>query len=134
MSRRDRKQPRALVLKRPTFAELREGHAENPPIEDIARPRTRGECVDGPRPCPFVGCKYNLYLDINPETGSIKINFPSLDPWEMTSSCALDVADAGEHTLEAIGELMNLTRERTRQIEARVLLGRVLADFRKKVV
>src|SRR5690242_4638453 len=40
------------------------------------KPKTRAECVNGPRPCLFVSCKYNLYLDVNPETGSIKLNFP----------------------------------------------------------
>src|SRR5215831_5555094 len=44
-------------------------------IED-SRPKTRAECVNGPRPCQFVSCKHNLYLDVNPETGSIKLNFP----------------------------------------------------------
>jgi hypothetical protein len=26
------------------------------------RPTTRGECVGGIRPCPFVACKHNLWL------------------------------------------------------------------------
>ena len=29
----------------------------------LQRPRTRGECVDVPRPCPFVECRYNLKHD-----------------------------------------------------------------------
>src|SRR5271170_95860 len=47
------------------------------------RPRTRAECVNGPRPCLFVSCKHNLYLDVNPETGSIKLNFPDKEIWEL---------------------------------------------------
>ena len=74
------------------------------------------------RPCPWVACKHHLYLDINPETGSIKINFPDLEPWELQNTCALDVAERGGITLEEVGEIMNLTRERIRQVEVRGLL------------
>ena len=82
------------------------------------RPKYRSECVDGPRPCPWVSCKYHLYMDINPETGSVKINFPDLEVWEMEETCALDIADRGGITLEEIGAYLNLTRERIRQVEA----------------
>lgn len=83
---------------------------------DEPRPRHRSDCEGGERPCPFVSCKWNLYLDVT-RTGSITLNFPDLEPDEMAHSCALDVADAGPHTLEDVGELMNVTRERVRQIE-----------------
>jgi hypothetical protein len=86
------------------------------------RPRTRADCVNGPRPCLFVSCKHNLYLDVNPETGSIKLNFPDKEIWELKYTCALDVAEKGGITLEEVGEIMNLTRERIRQVETRGLL------------
>jgi hypothetical protein len=86
-----------------------------------ARPRTRADCVNGPRPCLFVSCKHNLYLDVNPETGSIKLNFPDKEIWELEHTCALDVAEKGGITLEEVGEIMNLTRERIRQVETRGL-------------
>jgi hypothetical protein len=73
------------------------------------------------RPCPFVSCKHNLYLDVNPETGAVKMNFPDLDPDQMSESCALDVADRGYATLEEVGKAMNFTRERTRQVEVLAL-------------
>lgn len=82
-------------------------------------PLTRAECEDGERPCPFVSCKHHLYLDVNPETGSIKLNFPHLEPWEMAESCSLDVAERGGITLEEVGAIVNLTRERVRQVEVR---------------
>jgi hypothetical protein len=88
----------------------------------IDRPRTRGECVDGPRPCPFVGCRHHLYLDVSPSTGTIKLNFPELEVWELTETCALDVADAGGQPLERASALLNVTRERIRQIEALALV------------
>jgi len=31
-------------------------------------------CVDRPRPCPWVGCKHHLLLDVNEATGSITLN------------------------------------------------------------
>jgi hypothetical protein len=85
------------------------------------RPRTRADCINGPRPCLFVSCKHNLYLDVNPETGSIKLNFPDKEIWELEHTCALDVAEKGGITLEEVGEIMNLTRERIRQVETRGL-------------
>lgn len=86
------------------------------------RPRTRADCVNGPRPCLFVSCKHNLYLDVNPETGSIKLNFPDKEIWELEHTCALDVAEKGGITLEEVGAIMNLTRERIRQVETRGLM------------
>lgn len=86
------------------------------------RPRTRAECIDGPRPCPWVGCRHHLYLDVNPETGSIKFVHPDQEPWDLDRSCSLDVAEEGEHTLEELGGLLNLTRERARQIEFKALV------------
>jgi len=88
---------------------------------DANRPRTRADCLNGPRPCLFVSCKHNLYLDVNPETGSIKLNFPDKEIWELEHTCALDVAEKGGITLEEVGEIMNLTRERIRQVETRGL-------------
>src|SRR5579862_8754179 len=35
---------------------------EAPPLEDVERPRTRADCANVARPCPWVGCKHNLYL------------------------------------------------------------------------
>jgi hypothetical protein len=82
----------------------------------------RGDCRDGLRPCPFVGCKYHLYLDVNPETNSIKQNFPHKEVWELEETCSLDVAERGGLTLEEVGDLLNLTRERIRQMESHSLV------------
>ena len=84
-------------------------------------PTSRSQCKSGYRPCPFVSCRFHLYLDVT-EHGAIRLNFPGQEPWEMKTSCALDVAEAGEGlTLEALGALLNLTRERARQIEGLAL-------------
>jgi hypothetical protein len=89
--------------------------------DDIDKPENRGHCQSMPRPCPFVSCTHHLYLDVNPESGAIKLNFPHLEVWEMKETCALDVADKGGITLEEVGEILNLTRERIRQVEVRGL-------------
>jgi DNA-directed RNA polymerase sigma subunit (sigma70/sigma32) len=66
-----------------------------------------------------VSCRHHLYLDVT-ETGGLKLNFPDRDPDELAETCALDVADQNGATLEQIGEYMNFTRERSRQLEALV--------------
>jgi len=93
---------------------------------DALRPKTRGECAEGPRPCPHVSCRHHLYLDVSPRTGAIKLNFPDLEVWDLPISCALDVAENGATTLEDVGGILNLTRERIRQLELSAL-GRLEA-------
>ena len=68
-------------------------------------PRTRGECVDGERPCPHLLCRYHLYRDT-----------PARE-----ESCSLDVADRGAHTLQDVADIMGVVKERVRQIEKRAV-------------
>ncbi len=111
---------RTISVKRMTKRELEIGRLLYPET-DYWRPRTRAECAEGPRPCPFVSCKYHLYIDVSPRTGAIKLNFPDLEVWDLGESCSLDVADRGGTTLEDVGAIMNLTRERIRQVEVKAL-------------
>lgn len=111
---------RTISVKRMTKRELEIGRLLFPE-HDYWKPRTRAECQDGLRPCPFVSCKHHLFIDVSARTGAIKLNFPDLEAWEMTESCALDVADRGGTTLEDVGAIMNLTRERIRQVEVKAL-------------
>ena len=121
-SRRKREvRARTISVKRMTKRELELGRLLYPDVEDVVRPKTRAECTEGERPCPFVSCKHHLYLDVSARTGAIKLNFPDLEVWEMTETCALDVADRGGTTLEEVGAIMNLTRERIRQVEVKGL-------------
>lgn len=128
---------KTISTKRMTLRDRRVGLALYPeqPGIDYHRPVTRGDCIDGVRPCPYVSCTANLYLDVMPKTGAIKINFPDLEPHEMVESCALDVADRGGLTIEATGPLLNLTRERTRQIivEAEAVLDQI-AELRERAM
>ena len=121
-SRRKREvRARTISVKRMTKRELELGRLLYPDVEDVVKPRTRAECSNGERPCPFVSCKHHLYLDVSARTGAIKLNFPDLEVWEMNETCALDVADRGGTTLEEVGAIMNLTRERIRQVEVKGL-------------
>jgi len=81
-------------------------------------PRTRGECIDGPRPCPHITCRFHLATKLL--AGSKRLKVRRIPPGQDT--CALDVADRGRHTLEAIAARMGLTRERVRQIQEQALL------------
>jgi len=120
-SRRKRKvRGKSICVKRLTRLEIAVGKALFPDVP-VDRPKARGDCAHGERPCPFVSCTQHLYLDVFERTGAIKLNFPDLEVWEMTDSCALDVADRGGTTLEEAGALMNLTRERIRQLEVNAL-------------
>lgn len=103
------------------------------PPDDPPRPRTRGDCVQGPRPCPWYGCRHHLGLEVNRDTGHLRV---VLDPEQIElapETCSLDVADRAaqgeEVTLEEVGRLLGgVTRERVRQVEAQAL--RKLAKLR----
>ena len=78
----------------------------------VLRPLTRGDCANVPRPCPFEACRYHLASPAG-------------------ESCAIDVADRGEHTLAEVGTVIGVTRERVRQIiqEAAAKLERLLPEL-----
>lgn len=130
-SRRHREvRAKTISTKRMPKHELELGRLLNPPVEGLERPRTRAECAGGRRPCPFVSCAHHLYLDVSAKTGSIKLNFPDLEVWQMDETCALDLADRGGVTLEETGRVMNVTRERIRQVEVKAL-GKVMVAIER---
>jgi hypothetical protein len=85
-----------------------------------SRPKTRGECADVPRPCPYASCRMNTYLETLPPdcNGDPAIAFSTdVEIWETgTSNCALDAADDGGLSLDEVGVMLSLTRERVRQL------------------
>lgn len=95
-------------------------------MPDHDRPTVRGECEAGgwseARPCPYVGCRHNLALDVD-TSGAVRAVVPTLDLEALPDTCALDVAEAHPHglTLDEVSQRLGLTRERVRQIEDRAL-------------
>lgn len=77
-------------------------------VVDNGRPRTRGECIDGPRPCPWVSCRYHL-------------EHPA-------ESCALDVADRGPSTVRRIGKLLGMP-----QTTVSWVIGQAVAKLRTQL-
>lgn len=116
-ARKGLRRSKTIALKRLSEQERAEVERTFAEVQEM-RPFSREDCRMSDRPCPYVSCKFHLYLDVNPHTGSIKLNFPDLEVWELSETCALDVADRGGITLEEVGELLNLTRERIRQVES----------------
>lgn len=99
---------------------------------DVERPRTRGDCEDGPRPCPFVSCRHHAYLDVL-ANGMLSINFPNIDSLDEIQTCTLDLASEGSMSLEQVGEALGVSRERVHQLEAKALmkLGLKKKDLKK---
>lgn len=119
-------------MKRMPQRELKLARLLDPDANVRRLPMLRSDCVEGIRPCPYVSCKHHLYLDVTP-TGSIKLNFPNVEPDELEYSCALDIADLGGVTLEDVGGALNITRERIRQLEKRALKRMLLAMKRARL-
>jgi hypothetical protein len=123
---------RTVSIKRMRTSQLRADEAET--IEHTERPRTWGECLEralgtASRPCGYLRCKHNLLVDVDGRTGSYKVTWPHLATGSYGDeygaypqhTCALRVAQQGGLTLDEIGQVMNLTRERVRQIETKAL-------------
>lgn len=129
-----------------------------------SKPKVRGDCKGGFRPCPWVSCRYHIFID-QLEEGALVLNADirrpeargraivpkawadelfrdqlddAIDFWfdepdATRPSCALDEADrvgAEGMQLDEISDMMFVTRERVRQIEAEGLaLIRYISDY-----
>lgn len=110
-----------VIGNKPTSDDMRE-------LEE-ARPKTRGDCVDGIRPCPFISCKFNTYIAHITQRGEVKTPFAQ-DVTELTvSNCALDYSGA---TWEEIGEATGVDREAARVTadRAAVKMQRAMLPYR----
>jgi len=95
------------------------------------RPKTRGDCAEGERPCPWWSCQYHIgaeRLRVALKARGARESDRDVTDEELLDiiytlpySCLLDVADDGGTTLAEIGEMLDLTRERVRQIEEQAL-------------
>lgn len=85
-------------------------------LHDLTRPVTRGDCANGPRPCPWTDCRYHLLDSVS---RGYHGTYPDVST--MPESCVLDVADRGEQTLEQVAQILLMTRERVRQLETKAI-------------
>ena len=116
--------PRTMSLRDLTREQNKAKRQGHPQLEIIPyeRPEVREDCRNKERPCLYVSCVHHLYLDVTAK-GSIVFNYPELEPWELEETCSLDLAEKEDGlTLEEIGDYLNLTRERVRQVERCALL------------
>src|SRR6266567_1250109 len=113
---------RPKQLKRQAEAEYEADPALRLEAQEVesARTRSRADCEQGFRPCPFVSCSHHLAVEVT-KRGALVWNFPGRELEDLTASCALDVAEQGGATLEEVGRVLNLSRERVRQVEFRAL-------------
>jgi len=91
------------------------------PEEPEGRPTSRDQCRKGVRPCPWARCRYHLAVAVSPR-GDLHLR-EDADELADTQrpTCALDIADGGDHTLGEVGDALGIVRERTRQIEITAL-------------
>lgn len=81
------------------------------PLAPGERPRTRGDCVDGPRPCPWSSCQYHLM----PIVSRGRLAGAGIE--QLVQTCTLDVAAVGA-TIAEVSEILGISRQRVQQIEA----------------
>lgn len=85
-------------------------------------PKTRGDCPTV-RPCPYLACTKHKWLVLqqdrpgNPASGAQ--GETTIRP--IGESCSLDVADRGPHTLEEVGDELDVSATRINQIEQSAL-------------
>jgi len=109
--------------------------AEELELNNESRPKTRSECCPGGskymRPCPWALCKFNMFGTLMTDGFQLKKGPPGYNdmamPGPVTSpldlpremSCLLDMVEAhpAGYTLDQVGEILGLTRERIRQIQ-----------------
>lgn len=72
------------------------------------RPRTRGDCEQEPRPCPWTGCRYHLGCEVRGEGCG--------------ETCALDLAAWGGLTQGEVGFVLGVSKQRVEQIERAALV------------
>lgn len=89
-------------------------------LVDALRPRTRGDCERGPRPCPWVACRHHLAVErYHPRVRGVAALEAAADAdlWSMPETCALDVAELGEHTQSEVAEALGISCDRVAEAE-----------------
>jgi hypothetical protein len=90
------------------------------PMRD-ERPVKRCDCDRGERPCPWIGCRLHMLWVLDKPRINRILRLPDSEAADaalaLPMTCVLDVTDQGGATLEEIGTILSITRERVRQIE-----------------
>lgn len=83
------------------------------------RPRTRSDCEDGPRPCPWFECKYHLAVDeIGQGNADVERTMIANKEFDWSKpTCALDVADEGKHSVRQVSAILGVNFQRVHAIE-----------------
>ena len=96
-------------------------------------PTSRADCVDGPRPCPYISCRHHLWLieqrdrPGNPARGAQ--GAATLRP--IGASCSLDVA-IKPHSLDEVASILGVVPTRIHQITLLALEEAARARTRRR--
>jgi hypothetical protein len=90
------------------------------------KPTRRSECAEVPRPCPYVSCAFNNYLDV--KDGKIVRQLP-MAPEDVPpeASCALDLIgsypeDVGvSYTIEELAVILGISVTEMRKLEEEII-------------
>ncbi len=97
-------------------------------LEVIDRPKKRGDCAEGGamhvRPCPWASCRHSLVAHYNPHDRTVDEPFADVEHETLADTCALDVADRGDHSQEEVAERMGVCHQRVDAIERGALSKR----------
>lgn len=84
------------------------------------KPTYRNSCLSFPRPCCFITCSFHMLWAFH--SHELKNLFTHSDDdivnhlFSLKATCVLDIADKGGVTLEEIAIVLDVSRERIRQI------------------
>lgn len=120
MERRDSKASVTI----PNHRFLRDEQKQKDKLGEVrfaGRPQRRGECAEGPRPCPWASCVHHLAVSVKADGALVIERADVATPWWLEDSCSLDLAERHGMTLEEIATAMGLTRERIRQVERKAI-------------
>jgi hypothetical protein len=74
------------------------------------RPKVRGDCVDGERPCSWVSCKHHLLTD---RLAKLSDDEAVAELEAMPETCVLDVADWGGASVAEVARMMGFQHKMT---------------------
>lgn len=88
------------------------------PVDLAQRPRTRSDCLAGPRPCPWIGCKWHLCWE---RRALRRLILSQADPalvaariLDMEQTCVLDYAEAPRSDRE-VGAVLGVSHQAVAQ-------------------